>query len=242
MLVLTVIIYKLFPLYLIGLCKHQKLRLCSPLTVCNDNGMAISRISFFGLGVLALAQMSACTPRQTVTEQASIFSSKLPALVVSPVVEIPASETGIPEAAPLSELSLIPGKAPDKEIEINAGLPSEETDKPYQVGKASYYGPGFHGKKTASGTIFDMRQLVAAHPTLPFGTMVRVINQKNHRTINVRIVDRGPVARIVKQGVIIDLSKGAAEKLGFIKSGRTPIALHIISSDKVKANKLAQAD
>lgn len=200
--------------------------------------MPISTISAWGLGVLALALISACAPRQTVTEQAPTFSNKLPAVGVSVLEEKLVSETSIPEVASLSELS----PPPDTEIGISTGLPAEERDKPHQTGKASYYGPGFHGKKTASGTTFDMRQLVAAHPTLPFGTVVRVVNQKNQRAINVRIVDRGPVARIVKQGVIIDLSKGAAEKLGFIKSGRTPIALHIISGNKIKANKLAQAD
>lgn len=207
--------------------------------------MAVFNLSlYYGVGVFALTLLSACAPRQTVTEQAPQFSNRLPALAVPSipsVLETSASETGTPEAALLSESSEL-NLSSDKETEMSAGPRSEERDRPYQIGKASYYGPGFHGKKTASGTIFDMRQLVAAHPTLPFGTVVRVINQKNQRAINVRIVDRGPVARIVKQGVIIDLSKGAAEKLGFIKSGRTPIALHIISPDKIKANNLAQAD
>src|SRR5688500_4129830 len=59
-------------------------------------------------------------------------------------------------------------------------------------GLASYYGPGFHGKRTASGARFDMNAMVAAHPTYPFGTIVRVTNLGNGRSATVRILDRGP--------------------------------------------------
>jgi len=91
-------------------------------------------------------------------------------------------------------------------------------------GLASYYGPGFDGKTTASGTRFDMRAMVAAHRTYPFGTIVRVTNLANARTIQVRIVDRGPFVR----AVLIDLSYGAAAALGFVRDGRTRVRLEVM--------------
>ncbi len=84
-----------------------------------------------------------------------------------------------------------------------------------QCGGASWYGPGFHGKKTASGQRFNENAMTAAHKTLPFGTVVKVTNQRTGKSIKVTINDRGPFAR----GRIIDLSKAAAAKLGTKKAG-----------------------
>ena len=95
-------------------------------------------------------------------------------------------------------------------------------------GLASYYGPGFHGKPTASGARFDMHAMVAAHPSWPFGTMVRVTNLANGRTVRVRILDRGPAAGPRADGVLIDLSYGAARTLGFLRSGRTRVRLEVL--------------
>ncbi|RLQ86857.1 septal ring lytic transglycosylase RlpA family protein [Notoacmeibacter ruber] len=86
-------------------------------------------------------------------------------------------------------------------------------------GKASWYGPGFHGKKTASGEAFNQNAMTAAHKTLPLGSKVRVTNERNGRSIVVRINDRGPYAH----GRVLDLSKGAAAKLGFIRAGHTSV-------------------
>ena len=95
-------------------------------------------------------------------------------------------------------------------------------------GLASYYGPGFEGKTTASGARFDMRAMVAAHPTYPFGTVVRVTNLVNQRAVQVRILDRGPAKGPQASGVVIDLSYGAAETLGFIRRGRTRVRLEVL--------------
>lgn len=97
-----------------------------------------------------------------------------------------------------------------------------------EVGLASYYGRGFHGRVTASGTRFDMRAAVAAHPDYPFGTRVRVTNLKNQRTVIVTIVDRGPSPRYQSAGIIIDVSQGAAEKLAFVRDGRTRVRLDVL--------------
>ncbi|MGN6487885.1 MAG: septal ring lytic transglycosylase RlpA family protein [Devosia sp.] len=90
-----------------------------------------------------------------------------------------------------------------------------------QCGGASWYGPGFHGKKTASGQKFNENAMTAAHRTLPFGTKVQVTDQRTGKSINVTINDRGPFhgARI------IDLSKAAAAKLGTKNAGVGKVCL-----------------
>ena len=93
------------------------------------------------------------------------------------------------------------------------------------LGVASYYGRRFHGRLTANGERFDMNAMTAAHKTLPFGTFVRVINPVNGRTITVRINDRGPFIK----GREIDLSRGAAERIGMIQSGHARVQLDIVA-------------
>jgi len=96
-------------------------------------------------------------------------------------------------------------------------LPGDELGR----GRASWYGPGFHGKRTASGERFDMNDLTAAHRTLPFGTRVRVLNSQNGREVVVRINDRGPHIR----DRIIDLSKAAATAIDLLQAGEAPVVL-----------------
>lgn len=91
-------------------------------------------------------------------------------------------------------------------------------------GPASWYGAQFQGKPTASGEPFDQKDLTAAHKELPFGTEVRVTNQANGRSVIVRINDRGPF--VGKR--IIDLSRGAAERIGLIKRGVAPVKLEVL--------------
>jgi rare lipoprotein A len=97
-----------------------------------------------------------------------------------------------------------------------------------KLGLASYYGRGFEGKTTASGSAFDPTEMVAAHPTYPFGTVVRVTNLANRRQLVVRVVDRGPAKGPQAKGVVIDLSSGAATNLGFIRQGRTRVRLEVL--------------
>lgn len=92
-----------------------------------------------------------------------------------------------------------------------------------EEGLGAWYGKRFQGRKTSSGEKFDMRKLTAAHKTLPFGTMVEVRNLANNRTVVVRVNDRGPFS----QGHIIDLSKGAAEKIGLLSTG--PVTIRVVS-------------
>ncbi len=93
------------------------------------------------------------------------------------------------------------------------------------TGNASWYGPGFDGKTTASGELFNQNLYTAAHRTLPFGTIVRVKCLKNGRTVDVRINDRGPFSK----GRIIDLSKAAAAQIGLVERGVGPVEVRVIS-------------
>jgi rare lipoprotein A len=97
-----------------------------------------------------------------------------------------------------------------------------------RVGLASYYGQDFHGRVAASGVTFDMNAMMAAHPSYPFGTVVRVTNLKNGRSVQVRILDRGPSSGPQADGVIIDLSRRAAQALRFIQEGRTRVRLDVL--------------
>jgi rare lipoprotein A len=100
--------------------------------------------------------------------------------------------------------------------------------KETKQGLASFVAKAFHGDKTASGEIFDKDDFVAAHPSYPFGTRLRVTNLENDKSVEVRIVDRGPSPQNRKEGVIIDLSRAAAEKLGFIKDGRVKVRTEVL--------------
>ncbi len=95
-------------------------------------------------------------------------------------------------------------------------------------GKASYYADQFHGRKTANGETFNMNKLTAAHPSLPFGTWVRVTNLSNGKDVVVRINDRGPFVK----GRIIDLSVHAATELGIIQSGTVKVKLEAMGSGR----------
>lgn len=92
-------------------------------------------------------------------------------------------------------------------------------------GMASFYADKFEGRKTASGEIYRHSLLTAAHRTLPFGTTVRVTNISNQKTVEVVINDRGPFTK----GRIIDVSKSAAEQLGFIQEGVTRVRIEVLN-------------
>ncbi len=94
----------------------------------------------------------------------------------------------------------------------------------YQVGTASWYGKAFNGKTTASGEPYDMFQFTAAHRRLPLGTLVKVTNLDNGKSVVVRVNDRGPVPR----SRIIDLSYGAARMIGLPGYGIKPVSLEIV--------------
>ncbi len=100
----------------------------------------------------------------------------------------------------------------------------KKTQKPYQVGTASWYGKDFHGRETASGEPYDMFRFTAAHMTLPLGSWIRVTNVRNGKSVIVRVNDRGPVV----PGRIIDLSYGAAQILDFRARGVARVRLDVV--------------
>ncbi|MGQ9366060.1 septal ring lytic transglycosylase RlpA family protein [Azospirillum sp. A39] len=109
-----------------------------------------------------------------------------------------------------------------------AGCPAEF--RPYiETGVASWYGPGFHGRKTASGAVFDQDAMTAAHRTLPLGTEVRVIRIDDGRSVTVTINDRGPYI----DGRVIDLSRRAAAKLDMREEGIVPVRVTVVGEPPI---------
>src|SRR5258707_14571220 len=95
-----------------------------------------------------------------------------------------------------------------------------------ETGIASWYGNPYHGRRTASGEIYDMEQLTAAHPTLPFQTFIEVTNLDNGKRVTVRITDRGPFAK----GRILDLSHAAARAIEMLGPGTARVRLKVIKA------------
>ena len=95
-----------------------------------------------------------------------------------------------------------------------------------ETGLASWYGHPYHGRAASTGEIYDMEKLTAAHRTLPFGTMVHVTNLANSKSVDVRIIDRGPFI----EGRVIDLSHAAAQAIDLIGPGIAQVRLDILSA------------
>jgi len=132
-------------------------------------------------------------------------------------------------ASPTPQSEVKPETKPEAKPEARPAPRPEAKPEPGpgggQTGEASWYGEPHHGRPTASGEIYDMYQLTAAHRTLPLGTRVLVTNLKNGRAVEVRINDRGPSV----EGRIIDLSFAAAKELGAVPSGTIPVRIRVIS-------------
>lgn len=101
-----------------------------------------------------------------------------------------------------------------------------------QQGFATFYSRSFEGDETASGETFDGDEMVAAHRTLPFDTVVQVTNLENGRRVRVRIIDRGPYGENWREGTIIDLSPAAARRLGMIQDGQVRVRVRIIKEGR----------
>lgn len=134
-------------------------------------------------------------------------------------VELPAASATAPEARP--ERAEAAPAAVEPAVTTAAPAPALET----YTGSASYYADKFEGRTTASGVPFRQARMWAAHKKLPFGTQLRVTNLSNGSQIEVEVVDRGPYAH----GRILDLSRTAARKLGFLRAGHTRVKVEVIS-------------
>ena len=99
-----------------------------------------------------------------------------------------------------------------------------------EVGMASFYHDYFNGKRTASGEVYDSRKLTAAHKTLPIGTIIKVTNLQNDKSIVVRVNDRGPYIA----GRILDLSRAGAEQLGYVPAGSAKVCYEVINNTVIE--------
>ncbi len=172
---------------------------------------------------------------------AGVSAVALVALVVLFSTRTVQADAGLPRPAlnpPATSLatSATPATLDDEEPAVPQSGPTAEARQWNNKvhGIASWYGGVFNGRKTASGQIFNMYAMTACHPTLPFGSIVRVVNRTNHRSVVVRITDRGD---LVEEGRVIDLSYGAARKLGMTWAGLAEVDLQILSLGKPSAKK-----
>jgi rare lipoprotein A len=149
------------------------------------------------------------------------------------VFSLAASLAAAPTAPPSKGRAPESGAKPEskKKTFKNSGR-RKSVQKPFQVGKASWYGKRFHGRQTASGENYDMFQFTAAHRKLPLGTWLRVTNLRNGRWVIVRVNDRGPVP----PSRIIDLSYGAAQMLELRRLGVERVRLDLIVPETVAMN------
>jgi rare lipoprotein A len=130
---------------------------------------------------------------------------------------------GLPLVAALLACAFsLPAGAQASELRASPGLAASAGLK-VQRGGASWYGPGFHGRRTASGETFNTNAMTAAHRSLPFGTRVKVVNRRTGKAVVVRINDRGPFHK----GRIIDLAKAPAQVIGM--SGTADVEVHALN-------------
>ena len=161
----------------------------------------------------------------------NVTNALFPAIVLLLFVQLTGCQTSS-QYTSIQSGAAVTGNASEQ---TERGMPAGIADLEEVFGKlfmtnegiASYYADYFHGRLTANGERFDMHELTAAHKTLPFGSMVRVTNLSNGRNVIVRINDRGPFIK----GRIIDLSLGAAKKIGLLKKGITQVRIEAFTGE-----------
>ena len=156
-----------------------------------------------------LALLSACTTPPATSPTVSLPTPG----TTGPVVKVP--------PAPMPDATLTNAVVAD-----DTNMLAGEATREFEQGKASWYGPRFNGRRTASGERYNMNEFTAAHKTLPFGTVVRVRSLVNGKEVDVRITDRGPFSR----GRVIDLSRAAAEAIGMLGLGVKDVLLLVPES------------
>lgn len=137
---------------------------------------------------------------------------------------------GMPKLDAPQEIPIIASKGISKKFKLPLSTAYFSSTGKVQSGSASWYGPGFHGRRSSDGSRFDMNQMTAAHRYLPFGTVVKVKNHRTGKSCVVQITDRGPFAH----GRIIDLSKAAASEIGMLGSGTAHVTLEVLAPKKTQ--------
>jgi rare lipoprotein A len=159
----------------------------------------------------------------------------LPAESLSDNPPVDEPQTDIPPLES-SSTAIIPHSPETQEASPAPTLPALTPSTNIETGLASWYGAKHHGKRTASGEIFDQNRFTAAHRTLPWGSIVKVINLENGKAVEVRINDRGPFPK----GRIIDLSRAAARALGMVELGVSPVRMELLSSREISSDLVLQ--
>ena len=150
-----------------------------------------------------------------------------------PPLNEPQSEIPSVESQPAA---ITPRSPETQEASPPAALPTPAPSTIIETGLASWYGAKHHGKRTASGEIFDQKKFTAAHRTLPWGSIVKVTNLDNGKSVEVRINDRGPFTK----GRIIDLSRAAARAVGMLESGVSPVRMEVLSPRELSSDLVLQ--
>jgi rare lipoprotein A len=147
----------------------------------------------------------------------SAKEASTPAAVTAPVVvaDYPVNNSTLPVV-----------KSTGANVQKTSFVPKADQTRALQTGVASYYGPGFHGRRTANGERFDMNAMTAAHRTLPFGTLLKVTNLDNGQSAIVRVNDRGPFIK----GRVLDLSVAAAKQIGSKHSGTASVKIELVEN------------
>ena len=178
--------------------------------------LAVAAGVLVGLAACTTVPQPASAPIVSTVNSTSVFST---------------TETLVPPVIP-GFAALLPEVPANEAVNESArefprpALLTVRSAREYQRGGASWYGPGFHGKRTASGERYDMNAMTAAHRTLPFGTWVRIRSLVNGREVDVRITDRGPFVGTR----VIDVSRSAAEALGMLGLGFKQVVLSVPES------------
>jgi rare lipoprotein A len=187
--------------------------------------------------MMTAALLSAASGCSTISDahHRSISSAVLPAESLSdnPPVHEPQPDIPSFESPPAA---ITPGSPETQEASPPPTLPTHAPSTTIGTGLASWYGARHHGKRTASGEIFDQNKFTAAHRTLPWGSIVKVTNLDNGKSVEVRINDRGPF----KKGRIIDLSRAAARAVGMVQSGVSPVRMELLSPGEISSELVLQ--
>ena len=152
----------------------------------------------------------------------------------SPSIDQPQTHT-IPREIP--PIATIPSSPETDDAPPLAKIPPPSQPTLVETGLASWYGPRFHGKLTASGEVYSQENFTAAHRTLPWGSRVKVTNLANGKSVEVRINDRGPFG----EGRIVDVSRAAARVLGIVGSGITTVRVEWLPDSETSNELILQA-
>jgi rare lipoprotein A len=162
-------------------------------------------------------------------------SAVLPAATLTDNPPVDEPQTDVP-ALESPSAAIMPRSLETQEASPAPTLPPPAPSTIIGTGLASWYGAKHHGKRTASGEIFDQNKFTAAHRTLPWGSIVKVTNLDNGKSVEVRINDRGPF----KKGRVIDVSRAAARALGMVQSGVSPVRMELLTPGEISSDLALQ--